>query len=54
MRAAQEMPAGANLADRRHRLAVVVHHDALRQVVQRAQLVGVHHELLIAADQPAL
>jgi hypothetical protein len=53
MGAAKVMAARANLADRVHRLTVLVQRHALRQMVQRAKLVGVHHEFLVGRHQPA-
>ena len=52
--AAEEMLAWANLADRVHCLAVFAEVIAAQQLVHLAQLVAVHHELLIAGHQPAL
>ena len=51
------MPAGAHLADRIHRLAVLRHIHALGHLLQRPKLIRIHHEFLErrhkAAFQPA-
>ena len=47
------MSARTNLADRIQRLRVFVNLYTARQMVQRAQLIGIHHEFLERGDQPA-
>ena len=54
MRTAQEMPARANLAQRIHRLGILVNRHTRRQMVQHAKLIRIKHEFLRACGQAAL
>ena len=51
--ATEEVAAGADFADGIERLAARAHVHAARQCLHHRELVDVHHELLIARDEPA-